>query len=248
MRTKRVAHCVSCNSRLNDESLCPDCGYPTRNATDDERIEWEIRQWRTAHSPPAPDPPPHATDPPPQSNGMPVVRRRSMGRPPPEPTPLAPTILPASPRRMRFRDPGERHPAAEQPEGIVIDLRAGATFAVHGRSGLRPATLRVAQAAITLEPRLFGRIRWIPLDEVERIESHGGALELDSSVERIRLHADASTIERTSEAVRASVAEARRGGRHDPDVTQAWIELVSDLWKTKLSRVRVWVRKRVPLG
>jgi len=43
--------CESCESTLRaDSSFCPSCGRPTRWATHDERVDWEVRQWRASRA------------------------------------------------------------------------------------------------------------------------------------------------------------------------------------------------------
>jgi hypothetical protein len=43
--------CDSCDSPLRaDSPFCPQCGRPTRWASHAERIEWEVRQWRTSRA------------------------------------------------------------------------------------------------------------------------------------------------------------------------------------------------------
>jgi hypothetical protein len=43
--------CDSCESPLRvDSSFCPACGRPTRWATHDERVAWEVRQWRASRA------------------------------------------------------------------------------------------------------------------------------------------------------------------------------------------------------
>jgi len=43
--------CVSCESPLRaDSPFCPNCGRPTLWATHDERVEWEVGQWRASRA------------------------------------------------------------------------------------------------------------------------------------------------------------------------------------------------------
>jgi ribosomal protein S27AE len=43
--------CVSCESPLRaDSPFCPSCGRPTAWATHDERVDWEVRQWRASRA------------------------------------------------------------------------------------------------------------------------------------------------------------------------------------------------------
>jgi ribosomal protein S27AE len=43
--------CVSCESPLRaDSPFCPTCGRPTVWATHDERVGWEVRQWRASRA------------------------------------------------------------------------------------------------------------------------------------------------------------------------------------------------------
>lgn len=40
--------CNSCDAPLRDDAFCPSCGRPTQWATHDERVAWEVRQWRAS--------------------------------------------------------------------------------------------------------------------------------------------------------------------------------------------------------
>jgi hypothetical protein len=52
MGRKQIAVvCESCESPLRSDSpFCPGCGKPTRWATHDERVAWEVRQWRASRA------------------------------------------------------------------------------------------------------------------------------------------------------------------------------------------------------
>lgn len=152
-------------------------------------------------------------------------------------------ILPARPKGILGRGREVRG------ESIEIDLRpSAAAVTVRGTTGLRRATLVVDRATVSLAPHRLRRTRWIPLEEVVSVRCTGKALVVESPVERIRLkHHDPAVLERAAAVVSAAVAEAHVGRRHDPDVTQAWCELISDLWKAPLGRARITARKAGPL-
>jgi len=52
MGRKQVAIlCASCDSQLRaDSPFCPNCGRPTGWASHDERVAWEVRQWRASRA------------------------------------------------------------------------------------------------------------------------------------------------------------------------------------------------------
>lgn len=238
MRTRAAGRCLVCNAKLRDEHLCLECGYPTRAATGDERIQWEIAQW--------------------DAHRMEKRDNRGPVRSIPASPEAWPTVAPAKPgpplgsagaseTPPRRKKHGLRR--TPQPVGIEIDLRTtepAVVFPVH--AGRRPARLVLDRAVVFMEPSGPGRRRWIPIEEVSSVRVTERLLVLEGTVERIRVRCrDSRLIEQAGLLITEAVNEGRRGLRHDPDVVQAWCELTSDLWKAPLGRAKIRARKIGPL-
>lgn len=221
------------------------CGHPASRATAEERRAWELEQWRARE----------LQDTASASNAAGPLDSRGpatkpAGGPPQEPEPWPLEAPMPSPARALDRSPDARSKSRgpgthAKPEGIVIDLRArDASALVRGRSRGRPATLLINRVTVFLDRAGRGRLRWIPLEEIDEIKQSASALIIESTAERIRLECrDPGVIARAARILTVASAEAKLGFRHDPDVMQAWCELTSDLWKGSLSRHRIKARK-----
>jgi hypothetical protein len=121
---------------------------------------------------------------------------------------------------------------------------------MEGWSRFRRATLVVTSYRVALITRVPPGARWIPLEEVVDVRRHWRgvhSLVVASPIEVLTLQKRRrQMLASFQELLEAEVREARRPGsvgRHHPDITQEYMDRATEVWDSRVRRVRLWIRR-----
>jgi len=142
----------------------------------------------------------------------------------------------AKPAREVRAKPRTSQPAHQRPAPESFDLIGDETirFSEEGRSGMRKARLVITWYRVALVTG--NKVRWMPLEEVQRVRmSDTATVEVDSGTEQLRFAPSNGT---TPEALHSMIAQEVAGARvsnsprHHPDILQEWCEQSSERYKS----------------
>jgi len=125
------------------------------------------------------------------------------------------------------------------------------TIMADGRSGVRRATMFITRYRVAIVGRSRRRtmVRWIPLEEVTKIETAwrgAPTLIVNAPIEVLPFKQRAkSTLQQLLRLVQSEVREARAGGgrRHSADLMQDWNDRMNDMLGSSAGRFRLWIRR-----
>lgn len=170
------------------------------------------------------------------------ARREKPAKPPksekkPKPAKVREPKPPKQPKPKRVKEP-KREPRS----GRRLHLSPGETveFSARGWSGLFPAVIYVTTYRVAL--RRMGRTRWIPLEEVRKMQRKRTGMTVEASIEHFRFRGAA--IDTTVDRLDVALFEARRPNsrRHDAGVLQAWCDRC-EIWDSHTGRIRLWINR-----
>lgn len=132
-----------------------------------------------------------------------------------------------------------------------LKLHDGETvsLSLEGWCRFQRATLVVTRYRVALITRLTRRVRWIPLEEVEKtnlVWRGSWALNISGSIEVITFQKHSRDMMSSFyELLQAEVREARAPGarRHHADVIQDWCDRSTEMWDSNAGRFRLWIRR-----
>jgi hypothetical protein len=165
-----------------------------------------------------------------------------------DPAPEQPQVV----TRASKRDARKNARNQRKIDKLLAHMRAAdgetVTASLDGTLGFRPATMLITNYRVAIVPhRKRSKCRWIPLEEVTRISCPVGSSNLivDASVEVLRFGTRrAHKLQAIVGALRAEVKEARTGRgahRHNAVIVQAWCDRTSEIWDSRLGRIRLWL-------
>ena len=125
------------------------------------------------------------------------------------------------------------------------------TIMADGRSGVRRATMFITRYRVAIVGRSRRRtmVRWIPLEEVTKIETAwrgAPTLIVNAPIEVLPFKQRAkSTLQQLTRLVQSEVREARAGGgrRHSADLMQDWNDRMNQMLDSSTGRFRLWIRR-----
>ena len=125
------------------------------------------------------------------------------------------------------------------------------TIMADGRSGLRRATMFITRYRVAIVGRSRRRtmVRWIPLEEVTKVETAwrgAPTVIVHATIEVLPFKQRAkSTMQQLTQLVKSEVREARSGGgrRHSADLMQDWNDRMNHMMDSSAGRFRLWIRR-----
>ena len=171
-------------------------------------------------------------------------------------TPKAPAAAP-KPKKEGRKDAAKRerkhrrHSKRVTRRAASLDLKDGerVSLSIEGWSRFRRATLVVTNFRVALITRVPPQVRWIPLEEVATVSRRwrgAHSIVVGAPTEVLTLQkSKRDMLASFQELLESEVREARCVGslRHHPDITQEWCDRATQIWDSRVHRIRLWIRR-----